>query len=174
MAFLYLIRHGEPTVRGLFPGRLDPLLSERGKAEVLRSLASLDVSVVYASPSRRARETAECVAASRLVQLPELREVDYGLWSDQSWQEIERHWSSLAASKSLDWIGVAAADVESWIDVLARAAGVLKTIREAAPAGPVAVVAHQGINSALASLIDRRNPLEFVQAYGEAVRVEYD
>jgi broad specificity phosphatase PhoE len=173
MPILYLIRHGEPEIRGVFPGAHDPPLAVRGKEEVRRRLSSLTVSVAYTSPARRARETAECVAASRLIELPGLREINYGLWSGLRWEEIGERWSALAAAKCRDWLGVAAPDGERWGDVLARAAEVLQTIRQA-PSAPAAVVAHQGINAALISLIDGRNPLEFVQSYGEVVRVKLD
>jgi len=173
MAILYLIRHGEPEIRGFFPGSQDPPLTVRGKEEVRTTLSSLTVSVVYTSPARRARETAGCVAASRLIELPGLREINYGLWSGLRWEEIGERWSALAAAKCRDWLGVPAPDGEDWADVLSRAAEVLQIIREA-PAASMAVVAHQGINAALITLIDGRNSLEFVQLHGEVVRVELD
>jgi broad specificity phosphatase PhoE len=66
---------------------------------------------------------------------------------------------------------VSAPSGESWQEVLDRLRPVCQTIRNGET--PAAVVAHQGVNAALASLLDNRNPLEFVQGYGEVIRVEY-
>ena len=60
---LILIRHGEPeaSAKGRCYGKLDVRLSETGRAQMTRvadALASTAVDAVYASPRRRARESA--------------------------------------------------------------------------------------------------------------------
>ena len=65
---LLLIRHGLPVRRELESGRADPELSEAGHAQarhLAEYLASEQIDAVYASPLRRAHQTAEPLAASQ-------------------------------------------------------------------------------------------------------------
>ena len=172
MAVLYLIRHGEPEIQGVFLGRLDPPLSAVGYEHVSRVMSDIEVKVAYSSPLRRARETARYLRSPRILEVNNLREIDYGKWTGKTWAEVEADWSELAARKCTDWLGVSAPEGESWSDVLDRIRPVWETICRGET--PAAVVAHQGVNAALATLIDGRNPLEFNQQYGEVIRVEYD
>ena len=85
-ARLILVRHAEPheEVRDRIYGRLDPELSEHGRAHaaaIAAELADEPIAVVYTSPRLRARATAAPLAA-RLGLEPrvedELREIDFG------------------------------------------------------------------------------------------------
>ena len=170
MATLYIIRHGEPEIKGVFLGRMDPPLSESGYRAVSASLAHLRVQVTYTSPLRRARQTADCIPSPELVELPALQEIDFGVWTGKSWLEIETHWTELARKKSEDWLGIDPPEAESWSSLVAR----LKPVYARISSGkfPAAIVAHQGVNAALTNLIDGRNPLTFTQRYGEVIRIE--
>ena len=171
MATLYLIRHGEPEVRGVFLGQMDPPLSIAGRMQVAGSLAEIEVAITYASPLRRARETAEYVRSPRRTIMQDLREIDFGEWTGKTWQEIEAGWSELARRKAADWLGVAAQGGESWRQLLNRIEPVWRTIRTGPM--PAAIVAHQAVNAALANLIDGRDPLVFAQQYGEVTLIDY-
>ncbi|MFI6443772.1 bifunctional RNase H/acid phosphatase [Kitasatospora sp. NPDC050543] len=98
-----LLRHGEthltPEKRFSGSGGSDPELSEKGRWQAERAAAALaargSVQAVVCSPMRRARETAETVAA-RLgleVRIEEgLRELDFGAWEGLTFAEVqERH-----------------------------------------------------------------------------------
>ena len=138
----------------------------------MAALSGIDVEVVWTSPLRRARETAELIRSRSLVELPELREIDQGDWAGKTWAKIEVNWPELAARKSSDWLGVAAPGGETWTRFLERIDRAWKTIR--AGVMPTAISAHQGVNAALMYLIEGRDPLEFVQGYGEVIQLEYD
>jgi alpha-ribazole phosphatase len=172
MATLYLIRHGKPEVTGVMLGQLDPPLSGDGRTCATAALSRIDVEVVWTSPLSRARETAELICSHSLVELPDLREIDQGDWTGKTWTEIEVNWPELAARKSSDWLGVAAPGGESWSGFLERVNRAWNTIR--AGAMPAAITGHQGVNAALMYLIEGRDPLEFVQGYGEVIQVEFD
>ena len=174
METFLLIRHAEPAIRGVLLGQMDPPLSARGKLQTA-SLAALKNSpenmIVYSSPLRRALQTASSLRFRELVILPELREVDMGEWTGKQWAEIELEWGSFARKKSADWLGVPAPGGETWKDVTARVARAWRKIR-LGPA-PFAVVAHQGVNAALAQVVSGADPTKFHQQYGEVTRVEY-
>ncbi len=170
MATLYLIRHAEPEVRGVFLGQMDPPLSIAGM-QAASSLGEIEVAITYTSPLRRARETAQYVRSQRTAILQELREIDFGDWTGKTWQEIESGWNALARRKAADWLGVAAPGGESWHELLKRIEIVWHAVRTGPE--PAAVVAHQAVNAALANLIEGRDPLVFEQRYGELTLMTY-
>src|SRR3954463_14508565 len=68
---LLLVRHALPVRRELVEGPADPELSAEGRAQaghIATYLSSEHLDAIYASPLRRAHETAEAVA--RLQSLP--------------------------------------------------------------------------------------------------------
>ncbi len=172
MPTLFLIRHAEPALQGVFLGQLDPPLSPEGRRRAAEALSEVDVRAIYSSPLQRARETAGFLPAPRVIELAGLCEIDYGAWTGKTWAEIETKWSDLASRKSADWLGVSAPGGESWSDFVERVSVAWQVIRSGHT--PAAVVAHQGVNSILAHLIRGQNPLEFVQQHGEVLCVEYD
>jgi broad specificity phosphatase PhoE len=61
MTVVYLVQHGDKQ-----PGPGDPGLTELGRMQATRTgrrLGGLGIGALWASPMRRARETAECIAA---------------------------------------------------------------------------------------------------------------
>ena len=70
MLELYVIRHGETVwnEKGLLQGRTDIELNENGRkaaSELGKRLAGIHFDKVYASPLRRARETAELILGAK-------------------------------------------------------------------------------------------------------------
>lgn len=95
MAVVLLARHGETdwNAENRFQGHADRPLTERGRAQadaLAARLADVTLAAVYASDLRRARETAERVAARHRLPVharPALREVDVGSWTGLSTAE---------------------------------------------------------------------------------------
>ena len=172
MASIYLIRHDEPEMKGALLGQMDPPLSDAGREHAARALGGMHVPLAWTSPLLRAKDTAVFLHAAKVVEVPALREIDHGEWTGKTWAEIELGWAALASQKSADWLGIAAPGGEEWTTFLDRVRVAWRMIRE----GPSdsAVVAHQGVNAALAHLIKGRDPLEFTQGYGEVIHLEYD
>jgi broad specificity phosphatase PhoE len=170
MATLLLIRHAEPAIRGTFLGQEDPPLSPAGHEQAKEALSGLKVNIAYVSPLRRAWETAAYLR-SECVVLPELREIDFGEWNGRTWQQIQARWPALAREKTANWLEITPPSGESWTDFLNRVRAAWLRIRK----GPTlaAVVAHAGVNAALAHLIDGRSPLHFQQRYTEVTGIEY-
>lgn len=96
---LYIVRHGA-TPHNLFdPPRMqgrhiDESLDDLGRTQaemVAQVLATRDVAAVYASPLKRAMETAEAIARPHdltPVGVAGLAEADVGRWEDRAWPEI--------------------------------------------------------------------------------------
>ncbi len=96
--FLYCIRHGESTynVEGRLQGQSDlPRLSPLGVRQseaVAAALRSLPIDAIYASPLRRAMETAAVIAGVLRLEIrpePRLKEIDVGIFRDKLRSELE-------------------------------------------------------------------------------------
>lgn len=94
---ILLVRHGEtPWNReGRYQGRTDIPLSETGQAQVralgLR-LATVPLTIAYASPLSRAKNTAEAILAGREIPLwleEGLLEISHGDWEGKLASDVE-------------------------------------------------------------------------------------
>jgi probable phosphoglycerate mutase len=134
---LLLLRHGETplSVERRFSGLGDPELTPNGIAQAEAAAARLsrtpyDLQVVVSSPLRRARVTAEIVAARaglEVVVEEGLRETDFGDWEGYTFTEIQRRWPDelaawladpSAAPPGGESFGVVAQRVEATRDLL--------------------------------------------------------
>jgi broad specificity phosphatase PhoE len=95
---LILVRHGETVhnVAGIAQGWQDSALSEKGERQV-RALAtrlqSMNVDAIYSSSLGRALSTANAIAETTglpIVQMDELREMNYGGWEGRSFLDVRR------------------------------------------------------------------------------------
>lgn len=105
MSTLMLVRHGETAfnVEGIFRGRADVALNERGEQQassLAQYLETRRVDAVYSSPLKRALRTAEVIATRpglRPHLAPELIDLDCGEWQGLSRQEVEERYGDLYA-----------------------------------------------------------------------------
>ena len=101
-----LLRHGQTvlSVEKRFSGTGDQPLTEVGQAQAAAAAARLagsGATAVVASPVRRARETAELVAAALGVEAAfeaGLRETDFGDWEGHTFGEVGKGWPKEMAS----------------------------------------------------------------------------
>jgi broad specificity phosphatase PhoE len=95
---LILVRHGETVhnVNRITQGWSDSELSERGREQVLRlaeRLKEMQPTALYSSPLGRAMSTAQAIAEAtglEIVQLDDLREMNYGRWEGRAFLDIRR------------------------------------------------------------------------------------
>lgn len=94
----YFVRHGESEAnrRRVIQGRQDVPLSSAGLAHARAAaewLSSQRIDAVYTSPLTRAKDTAKVIAEvsglAEAVSLPELIEIDTGIFSGLSFADIE-------------------------------------------------------------------------------------
>lgn len=148
---LRLLRHGETahTIEKRFSGvRHDPELAERGRRQAEVTAAHLaatgGVEVVVSSPLRRARETAEIVAAkvgARVAVDEDLRECAFGDWEGLTFAEVQEGWSAELTA----WLGspaLAPPGGESLVAVAARVSTAQDRLLAVHAGRSVLVVAH--------------------------------
>ena len=127
-----LARHGETdwNAKGRIQGSSDTVLNSRGREQAvamarrLLGMGARGPSKIYASPLRRAMETAEIVGRElgiTPVIAPELTELSFGDWEGCSWEEIGRRWPGQFKSYSADRRNYAPPNGESYAQMLARA-----------------------------------------------------
>jgi broad specificity phosphatase PhoE len=137
---LLIARHGETdwNRERRWQGHADPPLNDAGREQALALAADVgDVDAIYASDLRRARETAEIVAAENgaPVHLDErLREVDVGDWSGLTRDEIAARFPGATR-----W-----ANGETREEMGGRVVAALLEIAAAHQGGRVLVVTHGG------------------------------
>ncbi|MBX6168200.1 MAG: histidine phosphatase family protein [Thermobispora bispora] len=144
-----LIRHGETpfSVEKRFSGVGDPALTPNGVAQaeaLARRLAGEQVDAIVSSPLKRARQTAEAIAARTglTVEVEEdLRETDFGAWEGLTFAEVRQGWPDLLTA----WLRdpeAAPPGGESFAAPARRAERARRRIIEAHPGRRVAVVSH--------------------------------
>ncbi len=151
MTTVYLARHGQSdwNAANRFQGHSDRPLTELGRRQAAALAEELEsqepLSAIYASPLRRALETASIVGA-RLglepVPVDDLREVDVGGWSGLSRNEVEERFPD-AFRRWLDG-GEGWEDGETYADMATRVMEALRLIAENHPEDTVLVVSHGG------------------------------
>lgn len=146
MATIHLARHGvHAEVGQVLSGRSDIGLSERGRVQAERVAGRFGqraIAAVYASPLRRAVETADAIGAACGVSVQTdgaFDEVDFGRWAGRAFAELDGDpaWSRWNAARA----SALPPEGESMADATARAVRRLLDIATHA-AGPVVVVSH--------------------------------
>jgi broad specificity phosphatase PhoE len=158
---LYLLRHGEveASYHRVFGGKIDMDLSPLGHQQV-QALADYfrrhPPHVMYASPMKRVRQTLAPLARQTgldPIVIPGLREVDFGVWTGLSWDQVYERFKVSA----FDWLNQleagSIAEAESTAAFRQRVDDGLRQILERSPCKEVAVVAHGGVIRMLLSLL---------------------
>ncbi len=93
---IHLIRHGEVQARpNIFLGTTDVDLNQLGKRQsnfLAQHLIETQVDRCFCSPLARAQQTAELIATTAGLKVetdPSLREINFGLWEERTFNEIE-------------------------------------------------------------------------------------
>lgn len=147
MIAIDFLRHGETTRPGALLGRTDAPLADTGRRSIERQVAGRTWQAVVSSPLRRARESAEAIAATLGLPLevePDWAEIDFGDWDGQ---EIAALRADPATASKLgavyaDPTTLVAPNGETYREVEARVRRALYAL--AARDGTVLVMAHGG------------------------------
>lgn len=150
---IYLVRHGETAwnAGGKFQGHSDVPLSDRGReqAKALASrLKSLKIDAFYSSDLSRARETAEILAEPHqgtVFYLPELREINFGLWEGLTFKEIAETYSELSAQWWTTPLTTQIPSGESLQQVVDRCSKAITDIVTGHPGATIVIAAHGGV-----------------------------
>lgn len=150
MSRIFFIRHAETEMAGRYCGHSDPELNAQGRAQLtkLTHLLSHDaIDAVYSSDLRRARSTAQSIAAARnitVVLRRSLREIHFGDWEGMSWEQIEQLDPDFAQEWMAAYPHLPAPSGESFQAFEARVMEEVHRLLDRSH-GPIAVVTHAGV-----------------------------
>jgi probable phosphoglycerate mutase len=160
---MLLVRHGASVLspERRFSGRGDVPLSPDGAEQARRVAAQLatreGVKAVVSSPLRRARRTAEAIAAELGLSVTiddSLIETDFGDWEGLTFAEVQQRWPDLLT----EWLAspdVAPPGGESFAVTAERVLAARDRLVAAYPAAAVVVVSHVGpIKTLLRAALD--------------------
>uniref|UniRef100_A0A7C4LL88 Histidine phosphatase family protein n=1 Tax=Schlesneria paludicola TaxID=360056 RepID=A0A7C4LL88_9PLAN len=162
---LFLARHGSTAANERQPFvlqgcEIDGPLTELGRMQsqlLGRALAEFPIHAVYSSSLRRARETAEAIAAHHgltVHAIHDLRECSVGRWEGRDWASIQRDDPEGYARFFADPVHTPHPGGESYGDVLQRAKRVFDELFARHPGENIVVVGHNMLNRAyLAELV---------------------
>lgn len=182
MSRLVLIRHAEPdnSMHGRSYGRLDVPLSTAGRAQaaaIAETLRDARLDAVFASPLRRAIDTAAPLAEARgleVVTHEGLRELDFGALEGLTFDDIALECPELYETWMRDPTQTRFPDGESFDDLRERALAAAAEIRSEHERA--AIVAHGGVTRAIladALQMPARAIFRLDQPYGAISVVEW-
>lgn len=174
---IVLVRHALPVRidRTHDGGPADPGLAELGRRQaerVVQALAGDDVTALYTSPLRRARETAEPLAQALGLGVevePGLAEFDSG---DHSYVPVEE----LKAAGDPRWEALMRGDLYSTgVDPVAFRTRVVEAVERIVgrhPGGRAVLFSHAGtINAYAGHVLSQDQAIWFPPAYGSVTRI---
>ena len=172
---MQLLRHAKASFSsGECIGQLDLPLSGEGEQQVRQLVANWPLQVpakIYCSDSTRARDTALPIASALNIPCefnPRLREIHFGEWEGQSWEQLYRDHPKLMARWGEDWINTAPPGGETGRQLYQRVSAASRQIEPGS-----LVVAHAGSLRALYCAL-RAQPLKnlFQMSFAHAVPLE--
>lgn len=144
----YLIRHGEPdfegAIRRCLGSRTDIGLSKQGKLQARQLYPALEGIAIYASPLKRAMQTAELASDKAPIKLNGCIEMDFGELDGLTFEEIKSNFPDVYERRGADW-SYCPPGTEDYKTAAKRAAQALNSISEE----QAAVITHDGIIRAL-------------------------
>lgn len=186
MVRLIWIRHAltRENAERRFIGHIDPLLSDEGvrqAGKLAETWRHAPVTAIYTSDLRRARETAEAIAACHpavpLVVTPLLREMSFGEWEGLTYEEmVNRDRDALERFYGDPW-HIAPPGGETLCGLRRRLDAFLREVAESCGGGTVLAVTHGGIIRLFAALYlagDPERVWDAPPAHGEALSCRYD
>lgn len=173
MTQIYVIRHAEAegNLYRRIQGQYDSLVTEMGmrQIEALRKrFENIDIDAVYSSDLYRTKATAAAVYAPKdlpLTTLPELREVNMGVWEDTCWADVERNMPEEYHNYNKAPHKWNVEGGESFYALAERITGTVKALAKKHDGESIAVVTHGGAIRALLCTIMKLPPEEITKIF---------
>jgi alpha-ribazole phosphatase len=155
-----LVRHGESVWNSQrrIQGSLDPELSPRGRRQTDLLVAHLGIHIspavaaIYASPLRRAAQTAEQIAGAYhlpVIHDPDLRELFLGAWEGETVAEIQAAFPGLYEKWLEDPLAFPAPGGEDLRAFERRVVGATQRMQRDHPGADLILVSHGGVIKAI-------------------------
>lgn len=163
MGYLYLVRHGETEWNKLskVQGQTDTALSDTGikQAHALAErLSTMDIDAIYSSGLKRAKRTAEIIAAHKRHQVNEkadCREINFGPWEGLTIHEIKERYHEHYKIYREDPESFALPGAETFSAVAERTYSAIVDIIRQHPGQNILLVSHStALKAAIMKILD--------------------
>lgn len=150
---IFLVRHGQDTdnVAGILNGRRDTELTELGRKQAMQVAEKLrdnDVQIIYASPLKRAYETARIIATElgvdEVIADEHLIERDFGVLTGKPVSDIPKYTNKILATDRVNYF-LEVEGEEDFPAPLMRGKKILDEIRQRHPDKSILIVTHGDI-----------------------------
>ena len=173
---IYLIRHTNPDIeKGICYGQSDIGVKESFNDEVENILnkypylKSLE-SQIYSSPLSRCKRLAETLFDTPIQSDDRLKELDFGDWELQKWEDIDQNELSIWMK---DFVHVKCTNGESYLDLNQRVLSFLEELKITKHDTAV-IVTHGGVIRALHAhfnTIELVDSFDFKPGFGEVLKL---
>jgi len=157
---MFLVRHAESTWNPMkkIQGQRDPQLSKYGKKEaglLAKRFKELSFDAVYASPLKRAYQTAEIVVGKKTPVIREagLNEISLGEWEGKTLRSIRKEYGETFDRWAVRPTRIRVPGGEDFKAFVKRVKHTLRAIEASHKGGNVLVVCHGGVISTYATLV---------------------
>ena len=161
---IYLIRHGETTANEekRFAGVMDVALTQKGEMQAKQAgekLKNIEFDAFFSSDLKRAIDSAVIIGehnAHKPTVIPELREMNFGIWEGKKMSEIKAHHGALLDQWFKDFDDFVVPEGESVKEMFERVTKAYKEIIEPYNMDDdvkIAIIAHGGVIQALLSYL---------------------
>lgn len=175
---LYLLRHTRPAVeRGICYGQtdIDVAPSFYDELQVIKTkLAGINFDSLYSSPLQRCHKLAESLEMGRVIADERLKELHFGDWELQKWDDIPRaefdEWANNYSTMSPP-------NGETFADLHGRARHFVEELKPVQAGRDILVVAHGGfIRALLAEVLNMplKGLFRFEVDYGSVTQLNFD
>ena len=153
MSKIFLVRHGqdEDNANGILNGRRDTPLTELGRQQartIAEKLKDNDIEVIYASPLKRAYETARIVAETlgvdEVITDEHLMEREFGILTGKLVVDIPKYSSKTIQTDRVLYF-IEAKGAEDFPSLYQRGKKILEEISQRHPNKNILIVAHGDI-----------------------------
>jgi len=174
---LYLARHGQiygfekRTICGFTDTSLTPLgLSQMER--LADRLRLTEIGFIYSSDLQRSVIGAEIVARDHdveILQLPELRELNFGVWEGLTFEELEEQFPGELKKRMVDPLNYHIPEGETILNFSERVVKCVNSILEDRHGKDVLIMGHKGVNRVILCHlldVDLTKVFTFEQNYG--------
>lgn len=153
MSKIFLVRHGQDTdnATGILNGRRDTELTELGRKQAMQVAEKLrdnDVQIIYASPLKRAYETARIIAErlgiDEVVADEHLIEREFGILTGKPVTDIPKYTDKILSTDRVNYF-LEVEGAEGFPTLLERGRKILQEIRERHLNKNILIVTHGDI-----------------------------
>ncbi|MFH1146028.1 MAG: histidine phosphatase family protein [bacterium] len=150
---IFLVRHGQDmdNAAGILNGRRDTELTEVGREQakkVAEKLRNNKVQIIYASPLRRAYETARIIGTilgiDEIIADEHLMEREFGILTGKPVSDIPKYTDKILQADQVNYF-LEVEGAEDFPTLLVRGRKILQEIRQRHPSENVLIVTHGDI-----------------------------